>query len=293
MSEIIKKQVLGRGLAALFEPEMKEEGAFDNFGEFVFLSPKEINLNPYQPRRTFDAKKMQELESSVKEHGVLQPLLVRETKNGYELIAGERRLRIASQLDFQKVPCRVLNIQNKTSLEIALLENIQRADLNCLEEAKGYFRLIEEFSYTQDVLSEKIGKSRSYIANMLRLLSLPEDVKDYLASGELSVGHAKCLVGLKNASDLACSVIKKGLTVRQLEQLIKKTEGDSSGAYKKQMGSYSTEEIRSLETQLEKITGLETRVFWKKDKGELRFFVNKIEEIDTFLLQLTRGKSFS
>ncbi|MGL4824897.1 MAG: ParB/RepB/Spo0J family partition protein [Alphaproteobacteria bacterium] len=279
MQPAAKKQALGRGLSALFEVENSSSEIFS------FIPINEIALNPYQPRQNFDPSKLEDLVNSVREKGVLQPLLVRESLNGYELIAGERRLRAAEKTGLKEVPCRILKLSDEESLEIALLENVQRADLNCLEEAAGYLKLINEFSYTQEMLSKKIGKSRSHIANSLRLLSLPKEIQELLQSQNISAGHAKCLIGTEDPIRLAEIIVSEGLNVRQSEDLVRKSKTDS------QKNVFTREidmEELALAQQLTDLTGLKAKVFLKKIGGIVQFFFETPSDFDRFLDRLNK-----
>lgn len=282
MQSIPKKQALGRGLSTLFEMENSYQETF------AFISIDEIALNPYQPRKNFDSSKLEDLVNSVREKGVLQPLLVRESLNGYELIAGERRLRAAEKTGLKEVPCRILKLSDEESLEIALLENVQRADLNCLEEAAGYLKLINEFSYTQEMLSKKIGKSRSHIANSLRLLTLPQEVQELIQSQDISAGHAKCLIGTENPLHLAEIIVSEGLNVRQSEGLVRRSKTDL------QKNIFTREidmEEFALAQQLTDLTGLKAKVFLKKIGGIVQFFFETPSDFDRFLERLNKNNS--
>jgi ParB family chromosome partitioning protein len=217
---IDKKRVsgLGRGLSALLE-EAQAPPSADAPG-VTRLAIADIAANPGQPRRRFAAEAMDELVASVRAHGVLQPILVRPVSNGrYEIIAGERRWRAAQAAALHEIPAVVRELDDRTAFEIALIENIQRSDLNAIEEARGYRRLIEEFGHTQQVLAGIVGKSRSHITNLLRLLELPEPVQTLVEDGALSMGHARALAGAGNPEELAKRVVAEGLSVRATEQL--------------------------------------------------------------------------
>jgi ParB family chromosome partitioning protein len=217
---IDKKRVsgLGRGLSALLE-EAQAPPAADAPG-VARLAIADIAANPAQPRRRFAAEAMDELIASVRAHGVLQPILVRPVSNGrYEIIAGERRWRAAQAAALHEIPAVVRELDDRTAFEIALIENIQRSDLNAIEEARGYRRLIDEFQHTQQVLAGIVGKSRSHITNLLRLLELPEPVQTLVEEGTLSMGHARALAGAGNPEVLARRVVAEGLSVRATEQL--------------------------------------------------------------------------
>lgn len=279
MQPAAKKQALGRGLSALFEVQNSSSEMFS------FISIDEIALNPYQPRQNFDPSKLEDLVNSVREKGVLQPLLVRESLNGYELIAGERRLRAAEKTGLKEVPCRILKLSDEESLEIALLENVQRADLNCLEEAAGYLKLINEFSYTQEMLSKKIGKSRSHIANSLRLLSLPKEIQELLQSQNISAGHAKCLIGAEDPIRLAEIIVSESLNVRQSEDLVRKSKTDlQKNVFTREIDM----EEHALAQHLTDLTGLKAKVFLKKIGGIVQFFFESPSDFDRFLERLNK-----
>ena len=218
MTDNKRKSGLGRGLSALLDdvaspPSPTSPGV-------VRLPVADIAPNPGQPRRQFDEAAMAELTASVKAHGVLQPILVRPHAGRHQIIAGERRWRAAQAAGLHEVPVVIRRLDDGQVAEIALIENIQRADLNAIEEARGYQRLIAEFGHTQAVLADIVGKSRSHITNLLRLLDLPASVQALVESGALSMGHARTLVGAANAEELAERAIKQGLSVRALEALV-------------------------------------------------------------------------
>ena len=207
---------LGKGLQALI-PELEEPPK----AAAVEVETAAITLNPYQPRKSFDETRLAELARSVAEHGILQPLIVRPVAGGYELVAGERRLRAAKIAGLEKVPVTIRPFSQRELLEVALIENLQREDLNPLEEAEAYQRLVEEFDYTQEQLAERVGKSRSAVANTLRLLSLHPEVRQELAAGRLSEGHARAILALPFEKQVlaAKAVQVRGLSVREAEQL--------------------------------------------------------------------------
>ncbi|MEY2883501.1 MAG: hypothetical protein RL490_1225 [Pseudomonadota bacterium] len=215
-----KKRIsgLGRGLSALLEEAAIPLDA--NAPGVARLAIADIVANPTQPRRHFQPEAMEELIASVRAHGVLQPILVRPiTGNRYEIIAGERRWRAAQASGLHEMPAVVRPLDDRTAFEIALIENIQRSDLNAVEEARGYKRLIEDFGHTQQVLAGIVGKSRSHVANLLRLLDLPESVQAMVEDGRLTMGHARALLTAPNAEALAQRIVKEGLSVRAVEQI--------------------------------------------------------------------------
>ncbi|MBG9734386.1 ParB/RepB/Spo0J family partition protein [Paenibacillus alvei] len=209
---------LGRGLDALI-PSL----SVNDDDKVVELSLQQLRPNPYQPRKHFDEQSIQELAESIKQHGVIQPIIVRSVLKGYEIIAGERRYRASQQLGLLNIPAVVRNFSDQQVMEIALIENLQRENLNAIELAVAYQALMDQFSLTQEELSVKVGKSRSHIANFLRLLQLPEEVKDCVSRGTLSMGHARAIVGVKDEAkvkQLAKDSINQGWSVRQLEEAI-------------------------------------------------------------------------
>jgi len=275
-----KKNALGRGLASLLGPQ--GEGGPGGLS-VVSLGVDRITPGTLQPRKYFADTELKELASSIREKGVLQPILVRLTspEGNYDLIAGERRWRATKIAGLQEIPAIICEFSDKEALEVALLENIQREDLNPIEEAQAYRRLAEEFSHTQETLSRILGKSRSTIANTLRLLTLPQSVQDHLISGKLSPGHGRSLVGTSNPEEIADLIIAKKLNVRQAEALTKKKEAPSS--------SPSDPEQEILKTQLCEILNWPVDLIFKgvggtislsfKDPAELDQLINKFNKI--------------
>jgi ParB family chromosome partitioning protein len=215
----MKEKGLGKGLSALLLPkkEVKEE--------IVEIPVESIKPNPYQPRRNFDEEKLKEMAVTIKERGILEPLLVRKSAGGYELISGERRLRAAKIAGLKKVPCVIKTINDDEALEIALIENLQREDLNPVEEARAYKVLKDRFGMTQEEIAEKVGKDRATVANKMRLLKLPDEVLNGLVSGKISEGHAKVLLSLQSEREIVDfyrKIIKNSLSVRSLEKLVLK-----------------------------------------------------------------------
>lgn len=223
-----RKGGLGRGLSALMSDvnEVSAVQAASEPGITPNLVPIElINPNPDQPRRTFDEVALQELSDSIREKGVIQPLIVRKDPNkadSYQIVAGERRWRASQKAGLHELPVVIREFNDTEVLEIAIIENIQRSDLNPVDEAQGYHQLMDRFGHTQEQMATALGKSRSHIANSMRLLSLSDDIQDLLATGKLSAGHARTLIGRENASELAAAIISKGLSVREAEKLTKK-----------------------------------------------------------------------
>lgn len=215
----MSRQALGKGLRSLI-PQVEVV----NRNQVSQIEVDKITANPFQPRRYFDTEKLEQLAQSIKEHGVLEPIIVRKTDEGYQVVVGERRWRASMLAGKDTVPAVVKELTDRQMTELALIENLQREDLNAIEEAEGYQVLIEEFSMTQEEVAQSVGKKRSSVANALRLLTLDNKVKEMVASGALSRGHAKVLLGVdsvKLRQQLAEKVVKEGLSVRQLERLVK------------------------------------------------------------------------
>lgn len=221
-----KSRGLGRGLSALMSDVAADDAQQTTPKRADLVVPiEQVHPNPDQPRRTFDADSLNELAASVAEKGIIQPLIVRRIAGNpalYEIVAGERRWRAAQIAKLHQIPVLVRDYNDTEVLEIAIIENIQRADLNPMDEASGYKQLMERFGHTQDKLSQALGKSRSHIANLLRLLTLPAEVQNYLVSGQITTGHARALIGHERAVQLAREVIQRKLSVRETEQLAKK-----------------------------------------------------------------------
>ena len=252
------KKGLGRGLSSLIGDSEK----IDNKKN---VSISSLVRNKYQPRKKFDEESLEELTNSIKERGIIQPIIVRpssEEEGKFEIIAGERRWQAAQHAGLHEVPIIVINIDNLKSLEFAIVENVQRKDLNPIEEAEGYKRLIDEFSYDQDKVSKFIGKSRAHISNCLRLLSLPQEIIELIVEEKLSQGHAKILVGLDNAILLAKKIISKKLSVRQAENLVRILKSNSNSNHKKKDPN-----ILSLENELASKIGMRVYVNNKKNNS--------------------------
>ena len=211
------KKRLGKGLSALID-DVDDSNNFNKKEQSNLIPPEKINLTNFQTRKRFDKESLEQLARSIRENGLIQPIILRKNKNNYELIAGERRLRAAQIIKLDKIPSIILDADDKKAFELGLIENLQREDLSPIEEANGYKRLMDEFNYTQEQLAKVVSKSRSHIANLLRIINLPEEVKKFILNGSISLGHARCLVGYANAVALAKKIIKDGLTVRYIEK---------------------------------------------------------------------------
>ena len=276
-----KKKGLGKGLSALFGDQKKPE----NKGEIEQNQRAligELARNKYQPRTIFDESKLEELAASIKKNGIIQPIAVRKNKSSdepYEIVAGERRWLAAQKAGLHEVPVVVTEADDLKSLEFAIVENVQRTDLNPLEEAQGYQRLINDFSYDQEKVSKFIGKSRSYITNCLRILTLPKDVLNLIESKKLSAGHAKILVGLSNASFVAQKIIDKKLSVRQSENFVKIFKNKS---FTKK--SQSDANIKNLENSIIEKIGLNVTIKNnRKNKGTITFSYTDINQLNKLI----------
>ena len=221
---------LGRGLSALLGDEEEDQAQLDRLRQTRSLPVERLTPGPFQPRRRFDAEDLSELAESIREQGVLQPVLVRRGADGetYEIIAGERRWRAAQLAQLHEIPVLVREFDDRTAMEIALVENVQRRDLTALEEADGYHRLIEEYGHSQEDIARAVGKSRSHVANTLRLLNLPTEVRALLEDGQLTAGHARALLGQEDAAELAREVVTRKLNVRDTEKLVQRRRMEPS-----------------------------------------------------------------
>ena len=252
-----QRQRLGRGLAALIGDDTSEESVIQDIRSLRHVPIELLHPSPNNPRKHFADDELEDLARSIREKGLLQPLVVRARANGdYEIVAGERRWRAAQKAGVHDLPVLIRELSDGEALEIALIENIQRADLNALEEARGYNLLLEKFSYTQARLAEAVGKSRSHIANTLRLLSLPESVREQIESGKLTAGHARALVATDSPSELAGKIIQLGLNVREAETLARET---SPARAKKAQAEKSPDTV-ALEKTISDILGLKVNI---------------------------------
>ena len=276
-----KKRGLGRGLEALFDesPQVQETE------EITEIPLDEIRPNPYQPRKTFDNKSLKELSESIKENGVFQPIIIRKSVNGYEIIAGERRFRASKLAKKKTIPAIIRKFDEAQMMEVAVLENLQREDLTPLEEAQAYEMLQKNLGLTQEEVSKRLGKSRPYIANYLRLLTLPQKTKRLLQHGELSMGQARTLLGLKNKEGidaLAKKVVKEGITVRQLESLVNKMNEKNKQPKPKRIKKSAF--IRASESQLAGKFGTSVNITeGKKGNGHLAIDFASTEELNRIL----------
>ena len=275
MNESRLKKGLGRGLSSLLGDNTKKI-------ETNKILIKDLVRNKFQPRKHFNKESLEELTNSIKEQGIIQPIVVRPNKSQegkYEIIAGERRWLASQNAGLHEVPVVILNVDDVKSLEFAIVENVQRQDLNPIEEAKGYQKLIDDFNYNQEKLSKFIGKSRSYIANSLRLLALPVEVVTMVENGNLSAGHARSLIGLNNAIELAKKIIQKKLSVRQSEVLVRQFRDK-----KFKLISKKDSNILDLQKSLEEKTGLSVSISNKKNNsGIISFEYRDLDQLDRLI----------
>lgn len=274
----MEKRALGKGLSALI-PTM-EEGR-ENRESVLNIPISKIKTNKYQPRIEFNKEKLADLISSIKEKGVVQPVLVRKAGDGYELIAGERRLRAVSSLGVDTIPAIVKNVADIDMLELSLIENIQREELNPMEEASAFQKFIDDFNFTQEKIAKAIGKDRSTVANTLRLLALPKKIQEYVSKGDVSAGHAKAMLSLDAETDQlrVCNlVVKKGLSVRETESLVKRrAAGEKREAPKKDHG------LNDIEGQLQHVLGTRVRIFHGKKRGRIMIEYYSNEDLNRIL----------
>ena len=270
-----KKKGLGRGLSALFGDEKNQEKQAES-NTLNKLSISDLTRNPYQPRQNFSETKLEELANSIKKNGIIQPIAVRPKKSGngkFEIVAGERRWLAAQRAGLHEIPVTVLDLSDVESLEVAIVENIQRDDLNPIEEAKGYKRLNEEFNYDHESISKLMSKSRSHVSNTLRLLTLPSDVISMLEEGTLTSGQARPLIGLSNASTIAEEIVAKNYSARKVEYLTRNKKSNNSAK------KIDTNIIKAQE-KIEKILGLKVHIVNRKNNsGKV---VIKYEDLDQF-----------
>ncbi len=270
-----QKKGLGRGLSSLIGDSEVTENK-------TTIPISSIVRNKYQPRKKFEKESLEELTNSIKERGIIQPIIVRKSDgqdNKFEIIAGERRWQAAQNAGLHEIPSVVIKADNLKSLEFAIVENVQRKDLNPIEEAEGYKRLIDEFNYDQEKVAKFIGKNRTHISNCLRLLSLPQKIMEYIIDEKISQGHAKILVGLENAELLADKIISKKLSVRQTEALVRITKGNKISFNKSKDSN-----IQDIENQIMEKIGIRVHVNNKKNNsGTLTFEYKGLDQMERII----------
>ena len=278
------KRGLGKGLEALIpKAEQKEKGFV------VEMDVESLTPNLFQPRQNFDKEKMEELKGSIKKHGMIQPIVVRKMANGYEIVAGERRLKAAKEIGLKKIPAIIKSINNEKSLEIALVENIQREDLNPVEQANAFKRLVDEFNLTQQELAEATGKSRALVTNTIRLLKLNPEIQKNISEGKISFGHAKLLLSIEDeeVQKAVCDrIIVNGLSVRDTERLIKNIEKVQKKPFK--VKNITIEHFPEVEGRLRDVLGTKISILYDGKKGKINIeFYNKedLRRITNLLLK--------
>ncbi|MGF1631918.1 MAG: ParB/RepB/Spo0J family partition protein [Kiloniellaceae bacterium] len=291
-----KRTNLGRGLAALFGEENEDYASLDKVRSTKTVPIEHLRPGRFQPRHHFDEGAVAALAESIKAQGILQPILVRrhpERPNEFEIVAGERRWRAAQIAKLHEVPVIIRDLTDAESLELAIVENVQRQDLTPLEEGEGYRRLIEDFQHTQEDLARTLGKSRSHIANTLRLLSLPEGVKLLMDEGKLTAGHARTLIGCANAEALAAQMVNRGLNVRQAERLVQNAKTAASGGTARKPARLDDDRPKdtdtlALERDLTALLGLKVSIKFQGAGGSLTIHYKTLEQLDDVLHRLNQ-----
>ncbi len=282
---IVKKKGLGRGLSALFGDDSPKDKLPENISANK-ISIGDLSRNPYQPRQNFNESKLEELANSIKKNGVIQPIAVRPKKmesGKYEIVAGERRWLAAQRAGLHEIPVNILDLNDAESLEVAIVENIQRDDLNPIEEAKGYKRLNQEFKYDHENISKLMAKSRSHISNTLRLLTLPADVIAMLEEGTLTSGQARPLIGIANASSIAEEIVTKNYSARKVEYLVRKKKGIGKLTLK------IDPNILKVQEKIEKVLGLKVNVINKKNNsGKITIEYKDLDQFELLSDLLTK-----
>ena len=283
-----KKKRLGKGLAALIHTDLDDLDIKQESNGKNLIPINEINLSKFQTRKKFDEKKLKELSESIEKNGLIQPIIVRKGKKKFELVAGERRLKACKLVGIDEIPAIVSDFDDRKAFESGLIENLQREDLTSIEEAEGYNRLMNEFNYTQEELATIVSKSRSHVANLLRLISLPKEVKKFILDGKLSLGHARCLVGYVGAVNLAKRIVKEDLSVRYVESLFYKKDLD-----KKTKNLFSEKTIKEkdadttiLEKELSLKLGVKLTINDKNNKGNIKIEYRNIDQRENIIKKL-------
>lgn len=291
MAEDANRSRLGRGLAALIGDVGEETAAVDRVRATRKVPIEFIRANPRNPRRMFREEDLQELADSIRERGIIQPIVVRSVAgvvDAYEIVAGERRWRAAQRAELHEVPIHLVEVGDREALELAIIENVQRADLNPLEEAMGYNELIEQFGYSQTDLAKIIGKSRSHVANTLRLMKLPDPVQGMLREGQLTAGHARALLAVEDPAKLASQIIDQGLNVRQVEALTQEQSEKAGRAPKQRERVDKDADTKALEKTLSDALGMIVSIDHRGAGGELRIRYRSLEQLED-ICQRLRG----
>lgn len=291
MTSELRKRGLGKGLSALLGDDEAALAQLDRVRSAKTVPIEMLYPGRFQPRRTMPDDDLSALAASIADKGILQPILVRrhpDDANAYEIIAGERRWRAAQMAQLDDVPVVIKDLDDRAACEIALVENLQRQDLSALDEAEGYRRLLEEFDHTQEDLARSVGKSRSHVANMLRLLGLPERVRALLDQGALTAGHARALVGVPDAVALAEKIVKRGLNVRQTEAMVK---ADGVGSAGRPHAVDKDPDTRAIERDLSERLGLNVEIKLRRRGGALVLHYRSLAQLDDILHRLNQGRA--
>jgi ParB family chromosome partitioning protein len=286
----MEKRALGKGLSALFSDNTLANKKENSSDSVAYVKTNKIRENSYQPRINYNEDRLKELKESIRDKGVLQPILVREVEGGYEVIAGERRLKAAQDLQLEEVPVVIKKANNQEALVLALVENIQREELNPIEEALAYKRLSEEFHLTQEDVAKTVGKDRSTITNIVRLLKLPKDIQTSLAGGLLSAGHARALLAIDNDDDLQelfHQIMRDKLTVRDVEVLVK--EKSALGKKKRKKVLLKNPDLVNLEEELCQIFGTKVNIISQKNRGKVVIEYYRLEDLDRILRAIKKN----
>ena len=292
MAEEAVRSRLGRGLAALIGDVGEESAALERTRSQRRVPIEFLRPNPRNPRRNFSDAELDELAASIRERGIIQPILVRTARGGgesYEIIAGERRWRAAQRAAVHDVPIILLEVDDREALELAIIENVQRADLNALEEAAGYQALIDEFQHAAEAVAQIVGKSRSHVANTLRLLKLPDEVKAYLADGSISAGHARALLNQPDPVAMARAIIAQRLNVRQVEAIAQERAEQAGKAARLRRRGVKDADTITLEKRLSDALGLAVAIEHRGQGGELRIRYKNLEQLDEVIRRLERA----
>ena len=280
---------LGRGLSSLLGEVAHEAPISGGSGGAQTLPVSSIEPHPGQPRRHFDEEALDELAESIRARGVIQPIVVRPNGHRYQIVAGERRWRAAQRAQLHEVPVIIREFSDTETLEVALIENVQRKDLNAIEEAEGYKRLIDDYGHTQDALGKLVHKSRSHVANLLRLLDLPQKVRAYVATGDLSMGHARALIPAKDPEALAEQVVERGLSVRDTEKLVRAGRPRPPVQGRLEIKG-SNADIEALERQLGDLLGLKVKIAHAGNGGTVTLGYSTLDQLDMICQRLSGEK---
>lgn len=290
MNVPLQKNRLGRGLAALINEPAQGQPALPPEGEQRMVPTADLKRSPFNPRKDFRDEELAELAESIRTKGVVQPIIARPIAGGFEIVAGERRWRAAQKAGLHMVPIIARELSDKEVLELAIIENVQRSDLNAIEEATGYRELIERFGYSQEQLSEIIGKSRSHVANTLRLLKLPRSVQTMVQEGGLTAGHARALINRDDAEAIAQRIVEEDLNVREVEALVQVQGSETSGGTSARRAGEKDSDTRAFEKELGELLDLKVEI--KRGSGESGSLIIKYanyEQLDYIRLRLVNG----